>query len=187
MMKVRLHELPVRRSIDLPSEFVRKAVSGLPIRAALERPEDDPDAGQAHAELELTAEGSSVFARGSIDGWVEVACSRCIGAVRVAIHERVHVTFLPRNQVPQDFELDDDEEIEPTEDDLDLYPYDNDEVDLEPLLREQVILALPFAPLCRDDCKGLCTNCGTDLNQQSCDCNRNVVDPRLGPLKDLKV
>jgi uncharacterized protein len=188
-MKVRLHELPVRRTIDLPSEFVRAAVSGLPIRAALERPEDDAQAGEAHADLELTAEGASVFARGSIEGWVEVACSRCIGPVRVPIRERVHVTFLPRNQVPHDFDLEDDDEfeIEPTEDDLDLYPYDAEEVDLEPLLREQVILAIPFAPLCRDDCKGLCVKCGTDLNQQSCGCERNVVDPRLGPLKDLKV
>jgi uncharacterized protein len=184
-MKVRLHELPCRRSVELSNELVRQAVSGLPLRAALERADDDPDAGRANADLELVAEGLSVFARGWLEGWVEVACSRCVGTVRLPFRERVQVTFLPRQQVPRDLALDYSDEIEVTEDDVDLYPYDDDEVDLEPLLREQVILAVPFAPLCREDCKGLCTQCGVDLNQTNCGCERSI-DPRLAALKDLK-
>ena len=186
-MKVRLREMPCHRSIELSNEFVRAALSGLSMRTALDRPADDPDAGRAQAELDLSAEGQSVFVRGSVDGWAELACGRCVGAVRLPIQERIGVTFLPRNQVPDDLAADADEEVEPTEDDLDLYPYDNDEIDLEPLLREQVILAVPFAPLCREDCKGLCPVCGNDLNQQECGCDRAPIDPRLAALKDLKV
>jgi uncharacterized protein len=186
-MKVRLHELPTHRSIELSSEFVSQSVSGLALRTALERPEPDPDAGHARAELELFAEGRSVFVRGTLDGWVHIACSRCVGVVRIPIQEPIHVTFLPRSEVPQDLALDYDDEIPETEDDLDLYPYDFDEVDLEPLLREQIVLAVPFAPLCREDCPGLCVKCGVDLNHETCDCDRSVVDPRLATLKDLKV
>jgi uncharacterized protein len=88
--------------------------------------------------------------------------------------------------VPADIELEDGDEPPVTEDDLDVYPYDEDQVDLEPLLREQVILAVPFAPLCREDCKGLCSQCGSDLNEGACDCPP-LIDPRLAALKDLKV
>src|SRR5262245_42007791 len=101
-MKVRLHELPVHRTVELSNELVRSAVSGLPIRAALERPDDDANAGAARADLDLNLEDQNVFARGRIDGWVEVACSRCVGPVRVPIKERIDVTFLPRHQVPED-------------------------------------------------------------------------------------
>ena len=78
-MKVRLHEIPCHQSVELSNELVRSAVSGLSIRAALERPADDPEAGRGQSELDLYIEGQSVFARGSVEGWVEVACSRCVG------------------------------------------------------------------------------------------------------------
>ena len=184
-MKVPLREMPCHRSVVLGNELVRDVVSGLAIRAALERPADDPQAGQASAELELYAEDTNVFARGAVKGWVEVACGRCVEAVRVLIDETIHVTFLPREQVPA--EPEDGEEVEITEDDLDLYPYDGDEIDLLPLLREQVVMAVPFAPLCAETCKGLCPRCGSNLNTDPCDCDRHVVDPRLAALKDLKV
>lgn len=184
-MKVPLREIPCHRSIALSNERVRGAVSGLPIRAALERPDDDPDAGQAHCELDFYIEGDNVFARGSIKGWVEVACGRCVETVRVSIDEQLTVTYLPREQVPEDPK--DGEEVEITEDDLDLYPYDGDELDLTSLLDEQIVMAVPFAPLCADDCKGLCSSCGANLNTDPCDCDRHVGDPRLAALKDLKV
>lgn len=183
-MKVRVQDLPTHQEIDLGAEFVRAAIDGLPIRAALERPADDPQAGAVQAEIDLTAESENVFARGTVRGWMEVACSRCVEATRIALDEHVHASFLPRAGIPVE---DDDAEVEATEDDLDVYPYDDEEVDLEPLLREQLVLAIPYAPLCTPDCKGLCTVCGIDLNRETCTCDRHIVDPRLAALKDLKV
>ena len=178
-MKVRVSDLPVSTRIELPVAFVRDAISGLPVRAALERPDDDPDAGQAIAELELHAEADAVFATGTVKGWLEVACSRCVNTIRLALDESVVVTFLPKERVPPD-----DDEVEITEDDIDLFPYDGEEVDLEPLLREQLVLAIPYAPLCRADCKGLCAQCGSDLNQTTCECPEQNHDPRLAPLRE---
>lgn len=58
-------------------------------------------------------------------------------------------------------------------------------IDIDDLVMSDVTLELPFQLLCRDDCKGLCPHCGTDLNVSTCDCNKKQVDPRLEKLKML--
>ena len=62
----------------------------------------------------------------------------------------------------------------------------NDEIDLLQLMMEQFQLALPMKPLCRDACKGLCPQCGTNLNTGSCDCNQKWEDPRFAALRAMK-
>lgn len=188
-MKVALRDIPCHKRVELPAQFVADAVAGLPMRAALERPADDPGAGGGAAEVDLYTEGENVFVRGNMDAWVEVACSRCVGPVKVPVDDDLFVTFMPSARLPQAGAASDDaeeEDAESDDDDLDLYPYDGEEVDLAPLLRDQVVLAIPFAPLCDEDCKGLCPVCGIDLNTGSCTCDRAVVDPRWGALKNLK-
>ena len=58
-------------------------------------------------------------------------------------------------------------------------------LDLAPLLRELAWVVTPMKPLCRSDCKGLCPQCGVDLNLESCTCERVRIDPRLAALRDL--
>ena len=58
-----------------------------------------------------------------------------------------------------------------------------DVIDLDEILREQIILALPMYPRCSPECRGLCPVCGIDLNQETCDCQRDEIDPRLAVLK----
>jgi uncharacterized protein len=60
-------------------------------------------------------------------------------------------------------------------------------IDFDPILREQLLLALPMHVVCREECKGLCSVCGQDLNVKSCGCERKVVDPRLAKLKYIKL
>jgi uncharacterized protein len=76
--------------------------------------------------------------------------------------------------------------VELGEDDLDVFPYSGDAVDLEPLVREQFVLAVPFAPLCKEDCLGLCPQCGADRNVAPCACEK-PVDPRFAALQGLKL
>ena len=59
-------------------------------------------------------------------------------------------------------------------------------VNLEPVLRETLILSLPMAALCQPECKGLCPVCGGNRNERDCGCDVKVVDPRLAALQDLK-
>jgi uncharacterized protein len=66
------------------------------------------------------------------------------------------------------------------------YPLDRDVADLEPLVREALMLEMPIAPLCREDCKGLCPNCGANRNETDCGCDVEVTDPRWAALDVLK-
>ena len=190
--------MPCHRRVEVGPTFVGQAVAGLAMRAALERPDDDPEVGNAAADVDLYVEGENVFARGQLTGSVEVACSRCVGPVRIPIDEALQVTFLPAARMP-DVEADDAEdhtadgrdvdaepEVDTDADDLDVYPYQGEEIDLEPLLREQIVLAVPFAPLCSESCRGLCPVCGIDRNTGSCTCDTAPPDPRWSALKNLK-
>jgi uncharacterized protein len=58
-------------------------------------------------------------------------------------------------------------------------------LDLAPVLREDMFLSAPIRPLCRPDCKGLCSNCGQDWNEGSCNCEKEDIAPRLAVLKKL--
>jgi len=195
---VEMRELPAHRHIDVPPKLVADALAGLPMREALEAAEGAP-AGGGDVDVDLYADGAHVFATGTIKGWLEVACSRCVGPVRLAIDEPVRVTFMPRQELAA---LGDDDEADAAEpagtdddeaaaaqlgaEDLDVFPYDGERVDLEPLVREQYVLAVPYAPLCKDDCAGLCPQCGTDRNLAPCTCEA-PPDPRFAALRDLKL
>jgi uncharacterized protein len=176
---------PVHRSFTVSPQLVGEWLKGLPMRDALGAPEPDPDAGSGRAELDLYAEGNHIFATGTFKGDLTVACSRCVEPVKLVIDERLMVTFMPKSEMPAD-EVEAEEGAEVPAEDLDLFPYEDDFVDLEPLFREQFVLAVPYAPLCKEDCKGLCPQCGTDLNTGTCACQA-PVDPRFAGLKNLKL
>jgi uncharacterized protein len=188
---VLVRELPVHRTFEVPPKLVADWVKGLPMRDALGAPDPDPEAGEGHADLDLYADGTHAFASGTFKGYLTVACSRCVGPVRLNLDEKLMVTFMPPGEMPQEEEgagagaaSDDGPEVR--EEDLDVFAFDGDKVDLEPLFREQFVLAIPYAPLCKEDCKGLCPQCGIDRNTDSCACEK-PIDPRLAALKGLKI
>lgn len=185
---VLVRELPTHRKFEVPAARVAEWLKGLPMRDALGAPDPDPQAGEGVADLDLYADGAHAFAQGPFKGWLTVACSRCINPVRLTIDERLLVTFLPPNEMPEDTAeaTDDEEGTEVPAGDLDVFPFDGEKVDLEPVFREQFVLAVPFAPLCAEDCKGLCPQCGIDRNTNTCHCEK-PVDPRLAALKGLKL
>jgi len=184
--KVLVRELPTERRFEVPGELVSDWVRGLPMRDALGAPEIDPEAGHGVAELELYTEGAHAFASGTFKGHLFVACSRCVNPVRLEIDERLLVTFMPISEIPLDDVPEGDEGAEVDAEDLDVFPFDGEVVDLEPLFREQFVLAIPYAPLCAEDCKGLCPQCGIDRNTGTCSCEP-PIDPRLAALKGLKI
>jgi uncharacterized protein len=185
--QVLVRDLPTHRTVSVPPERVSEWLRGLPMRDALGAPEGDPQAGEGTADLDLYADGDHVFASGTFKGHLTVACSRCVGPVKIELDEKLLVTFMPASEMPKDDEDEAAEEgAEVSSEDLDLFPYDGEVVDLEPLLREQFVLAVPFAPLCMEACKGLCAQCGIDRNTGTCACEA-PIDPRLAALKGLKL
>jgi uncharacterized protein len=111
---------------------------------------------------------------------LELPCSRCLEPYRMPVNAAFDLRYLPASEMSQD------EESEVEVDDLETSYYRDDQIDLNELLREQFYLALPMKPLCREDCKGLCAQCGTNLNTGTCDCHTGWEDPRLAPLRQLK-
>lgn len=66
------------------------------------------------------------------------------------------------------------------------FPFDGDQLDLRPMVRELVLMELPPAPLCREDCAGICPTCGSDRNQEACGCEEATGDPRWAALEALR-
>ena len=116
---------------------------------------------------------------GTVDSELELACGRCLDPYRLPVHAPFDVRYLPASAASTDTER----EVE--DEDLGTSFYRNDQIDLNELIREQFYLVLPMKPLCREECRGLCTQCGTNLNTGACDCAPVWEDPRLAALKEL--
>ena len=117
---------------------------------------------------------------GSARTELELACSRCLEPFRLPVHAEFDLRYLPASAATSAAEH------EVADDDLETSYYRDDQIDVNELLREQFYLALPMKPLCREDCKGLCPQCGTNRNTGTCDCAPVVDDPRLAPLRNLR-
>ncbi|MBN1225748.1 MAG: DUF177 domain-containing protein, partial [Deltaproteobacteria bacterium] len=78
-----------------------------------------------------------------------------------------------------------EEEIELEREDLDIGFYKEGIIDLTEVVREQILLAVPMIPICKEDCKGLCPYCGQNLNQCKCVCAGKTIDPRWSKLQNL--
>jgi uncharacterized protein len=116
---------------------------------------------------------------GRLSTTLEQACSRCLEPFRHSVDASFDIRYLPQT----DNTGADEREVE--EDDLSDAFYRDEQIDLRQLMEEQFYLALPMKPLCRVDCKGLCPNCGTNLNDATCECEIRWEDPRLAGLKAL--
>ena len=117
---------------------------------------------------------------GRVRTTLELKCSRCLEPFTAPVDQEFDLRYQPHAQNTGEGER----EIE--EDDLTTAFYENDEIDLGQLMREQFYLALPMKPLCAADCKGLCAVCGRNLNRETCDCSRTWDDPRLAALRALR-
>lgn len=130
--------------------------------------------------LEYYRAGQELFFQGHISGNVVGHCGRCLEDYAFPLEADFNVVLVPKTD-------DASPEAELSDDELDLSVYEGTEIDLAPLLREQVILALPTRPLCDEGCKGLCASCGANLNIERCRCAVAVGDPRLAVLRNIKV
>lgn len=117
-----------------------------------------------------------------VDGWVELtlelSCNRCLKTFEQPMHVDFEEQFYPTVDVITGMPLDPFDEDE-------IFPIDaHHEVDLTEAVRQNVLLALPMVTICQEDCRGLCPQCGQDLNLGSCGC-KPEVDERLSVLKQL--
>jgi len=117
---------------------------------------------------------------GRVQTTVELTCSRCLEGFPLVVNGAFDVLFMPHTE----FRGAEERAVE--EDDLSTAYFSDNVIDLGQLMQEQCYLAVPMKPLCRETCRGLCPECGTNLNTGSCNCRQTWVDPRLAVLQDLR-
>lgn len=131
------------------------------------------------AHLIYYRSGADLFFHGRVAGPVEGSCSRCLKGYAFRLDKEFDFVLTPDPREPKNRAL--------AADELGLSFYRGDELDLSPLIHEQVLLSLPTQPLCEEACRGLCPECGVDLNESSCRCSSSRSDPRLAVFRDLKL
>ena len=157
----------------------------LPDLVPLLENEDCRFEGPLTVSLRVTPSAGMFQVEGRITGKAIMACSRCLAAVECPLRNTFRLTFarsIPGEATDSPLEF---HELQAEE--LGVVLFDGDQIDFRDIIQEQVILAIPMQPLCREDCRGLCARCGANLNDDSCDCHGDDVDPRLAILKTLKL
>ena len=126
--------------------------------------------------------GSDVFLTGRVQTELLVSCSRCLEPVKLPIASEISAHYVPR---PGDSEG--ENQVELHLDDIDKEFYEAKQIKLVQAVRDQIMLTVPVACLCKKDCLGLCSSCGKDINRGLCNCKKEQdVDPRLEVLKSLR-
>jgi uncharacterized protein len=173
-MFITLQELElrtVRFSVHVPAgeiEYVNQLQQATPLHA------------EGSAELVSNTLGE-IRIRGALSVTMAAPCDRCLEAAAFPLEKRFDLDYHPADEIAGGGE----DEIEEVE--TEVAYYDGDRLDLNEVLREVVLLALPMQLVCSETCKGICPSCGLNRNQQSCDCQERTVDDRWNQLRNLRV
>jgi len=123
--------------------------------------------------------GNEVFVNGHINALVQVECDRCLQPVELPVNTDFALDYI------SGAEYESTAAAELTEADLSLSVFDGKAIDIDEIVKEQILLTVPARTLCRDDCKGICPECGIDRNTGECSCVTDNTDPRWAALKNL--
>jgi uncharacterized protein len=149
--------------------------------AELELGDDLVQAGPVAVVARIARTNRGIIVTGGVRTGLAETCGRCLAALRIPIDVPIEEEVLPLVDLQSGLRLDTSAEPEV------FRLTDHHELDLEPLAREAIQLAAPIAPVCRPDCRGLCPDCGTDLNAAPHDHGDAPGDPRLARLLELRI
>lgn len=117
-------------------------------------------------QIEIFKTEKDVFISGLITTTIKISCIRCLDDFDSPLEAEFRYTLCPSDE--REFSA----EMEINREDLDVIYYQGDSIDIAPLIREQILLNIPSYPLCQESCKGVCPQCGSNLNQAPCQCDR---------------
>lgn len=135
-------------------------------------------AGPVSVELKLTNAETRILAQGKAKAEVLVECARCNEEYALALQVELEEDFVPEDSAEADVTGIDAYEI---------LTYKEDRIVLDEMLRQNFLAAVPMQPICRDgQCKGMCDQCGTNLNTGVCECEEEEIDPRWAGLGEIQ-
>ena len=132
-----------------------------------------------HLAFDIFKDGNQFHLVGRVEAALTLTCGRCLEEMALPVDLPFDLLYLPHKRNVGEGE------VEVEDDDLSTAYYTDEEIDLGQMMREQLYLTLPMKPLCRESCRGLCSECGTNLNTATCSCAHAWTDPRLEGLKSL--
>jgi uncharacterized protein len=122
---------------------------------------------------------NEVFVNGHVDTRAQVECDRCLKPIELPVSGDFELEYITGS------EYESSAAAELTEAELSVSVFDGHAIDVDEIVKEQILLAVPTRMLCREDCKGICPQCGVDRNTGECNCETKEIDPRWAALKDL--
>jgi uncharacterized protein len=125
-------------------------------------------------------EGQQIVVGGHVETCAQLECDRCLKPVELPVSADFELEYI----TGADYESSSAAAL--SEEEMSVSVFDGDSIDVDEILKEQILLAVPARTLCRVDCKGICPECGLDLNTGECGCTPNEIDPRWAALKNLK-
>jgi uncharacterized protein len=165
LRKIRFDETFQPGQIDFSGEDL---VQGSPLHAA------------GMAELLAHSDGE-VRIQGRYTVEMSAQCDRCLARATFPLDARFDLFYRPMSYIARD------EEIEIDEGEAEIGFYENGGMELEDILREQILLGLPMQRVCSDVCKGICPLCGANRNETECGCRIENADDRWGALRKLEL
>lgn len=130
--------------------------------------------------LQLIRTTNGILVTGTLRTVLELECCRCLAAFSAPVELEIEEEFRPSVDIETGAEL---PVTEPEEEGTIIDEHHI--LDLTEIVRQSIFLVLPMHPLCKEDCAGLCSQCGQNLNEGECDCVTEAIDPRLEALKEL--
>jgi len=135
------------------------------------------EAAAVNGKIRLNS--NQVFVNGHLDTRAQVECDRCLQLIEIPVNVDFELEYITGS----DYRSSSAAEL--TEEELSVSVFDGEVIDVDEIVKEQILLAVPTRMLCREDCKGLCPECGSDRNTGDCTCVTNDIDPRWAALKNL--
>lgn len=136
--------------------------------------------GPVHIDISIMLMDLDLHLRGSVSAVMKKACDCCLEMIEREVAEPFSLVAIPAGMESHAKE----DAVDLSYDDLSIFTYSTRSIDLKPILREQIELMFPLQFICREDCKGLCPHCGTNLNLSECKCQRGSFGEK--PFQGLK-
>ena len=179
MLRIHIDSI-TEKGLDLDE---RVDASRLPLLNAVSQEEALRFNRPVHVRVHAAVAGETVLIDGSATSRVHINCSRCLAPFDLPIQSDFSATAVAELPAPPPTETADETEL--SVDDMDLIAYTGNSIDLRKEIAQQLIMALPFNPLCSQACKGLCSCCGVNLNQAPCRCAKEEKSNPFAVLKTL--
>ena len=176
-LKIRIEQVK-RKQLDLSAE---EPAAHYPSLVEVEKDGGCSFIAPVSAQVSAIWEYDHVRASGQVLSAVRLTCSRCLAEYELPLASEFTIFYTEStgDELEEEVELSDVELISAS--------YQGEEIDLDFEIAEQVMLEIPFKPLCSESCLGLCSRCGADLNAGECGCDRGGINMKMVALQKIKI